>query len=158
MFDIGFSDIDGFAEDDLYAVGGKGDVWRYDGAAWRVCEFPSNWPLFTVCCAPDDQVYITGEGGTIFQGRGDTWRRIWQDEMTVPYNDSLWFDGKLWLASDYRLDVLEGGKVQRAEHQGERVPAFGNMDVADGILVVASLDTVRLFDGQSWRVLVRPYT
>jgi hypothetical protein len=157
MIDIGFWDIDGFAEDDIYAVGGKGDVWHYDGKTWRVCEFPSNWPLFTVCCAPDGHVYITGEGGTIFRGRGDVWRRIWQNDMMVPYNDSLWFEGKLWLASDYRLDVFDGNAVSRAEHEGERVPAFGHMDVADHILVVAGPDTVRLFDGKTWQVLVRPY-
>lgn len=157
LFDVGFRDIDGFAEDDLYAVGGRGDVWRYDGKIWRVCEFPSNWPLVTVCCAPDGQVYITGEGGTIFQGRGDVWKRVWQDDMMVPYNDSLWFQGKLWLASDYRLAVFENGTVERAQHDGENVPAFGHMDVADGILVVAGPDTVRLFDGTTWRVLVRPY-
>jgi hypothetical protein len=157
MFDIGFQDIDGFGADDLYAVGGKSDVWHYDGATWRVCDFLDHWPLFTVCCAPDGNVYVTGEGGTIFQGRGNTWKRIWQDDMVVPYNDSLWFDGKLWLASDYRLDVLEGGQVQRAEHEGERIPASGHMDVADGVLVVAGLETVRLFDGKTWRVLVRPY-
>lgn len=158
LFDMGFRDIDGFAEDDLYAVGGRGDVWHHDGKSWRVCEFPSNWPLFTVCCAPDGQVYITGEGGTIFQGRGDVWKRILEDDMMVPYNDSLWFQGKLWLASDYRLAVFENGKVERAQHRGEHVPAFGHMDVADGILVVASQDTVQLFDGTSWRVLVSPYS
>ncbi len=156
VFDIGFQDIDGFAENDIYAVGGKGDVWHYDGARWRACDFPSNWPLFTVCCAPDGHVYITGEGGTIFQGRRDTWRRIVQDEITVPYNDSLWFQGKLWLASDYRLSVLEGNSVTRPNYKGKPVPIFGHMDVSEGLLVVASPETVRLYDGTTWRLLVGP--
>ncbi len=150
---FGFHDIDGFAEDDLYAVGGKGDVWHYDSLRWSPCKFPSKLPLFTVCCAGDGQVYISGEGGTLFQGRGDTWRKIWKADMSIPYNDTRWFDGTLWLASDYVLDWLVDGQVGRANQLGAR----GHLDAADGILVVASLDEVRMFDGRLWRVLVRPF-
>ncbi|MGY8668952.1 hypothetical protein Q3C01_42235 [Bradyrhizobium sp. UFLA05-109] len=150
---IGFNDIDGFAEDDIYAVGGKGDVWHYDGRGWSQCRFPSRWPLFTVCCAGDDEVYISGEGGTLFAGRRDSWRRVHIWESTVPYNDARWFDGQLWLVSDYGLDRFVDGKVQRAH----RVGARGHMDTADGVLAVASLEDVQIFDGRSWRDIVRPY-
>lgn len=119
-------------------------------------KFPERQPLFTVCCAGDDQVYMTGEGGTVYRGKGDHWERLWKAEMTVPYNDARWFDDRQWLASDYRLDVLEGVAVEPARHGGERLPLHGHMDVADGLLVVASLDEVHAFDGKAWRVLLKP--
>ncbi len=30
----GFDDLDGFSEQDMYAVGGAGDVWHYNGEIW----------------------------------------------------------------------------------------------------------------------------
>lgn len=157
MLEVGFRDIDGFAEDDLYAVGGKGDVWHHDGNLWIPCEFPANLALFTVCCAGDGNVYISGEGGTLYQGRGDVWKRICKQEYTVPYNDSLWFGDRLWLASDYMLDWLVNGAVEHVEHGGRRVNARGHLDARDGILVVAGHDRVMQFDGTVWRDLVMPY-
>lgn len=157
MHDLGFRDIDGFAEDDLYAAGGLGDLWHYDGNAWSVCELPTNLPLHAVCCAGDGQVYLVGEGNTLLRGRGDTWREIRRAEETVPYNDARWFDGKLWLCSDYRLDVLEGGEVKRPEHNGGPVLLWGHMDAQDGVLMVAGQEGVHLYDGRDWRVIVQPY-
>lgn len=67
--DQGFSDLDAFSDQDIYAVGGQGDVWRYDGHKWNMCGFPSNEQLSTVVCAPDGHVYIGGEGGNLWVGR-----------------------------------------------------------------------------------------
>ncbi|QED70800.1 hypothetical protein FTV92_12950 [Escherichia coli] len=72
--DQGFSDLDAFSDQDIYAVGGQGDVWRYDGHKWNMCGFPSNEQLSTVVCAPDGNVYIGGEGGNIWVGRKNTGR------------------------------------------------------------------------------------
>jgi hypothetical protein len=63
--DQGFSDIDAFSETDMYAVGGSGDVWHYDGDKWMQLGFPSNVELATVTCAGDGNVYISGEGGSL---------------------------------------------------------------------------------------------
>jgi len=42
LFADGFYDMDGFSETDMYAVGGKGDIWHYDGTTWMQEGFPSN--------------------------------------------------------------------------------------------------------------------
>ncbi|HEX8610682.1 MAG TPA: hypothetical protein VF800_05280 [Telluria sp.] len=33
--DTGFLDIDGFSPTDIYAAGGHGDLWHYDGKIWK---------------------------------------------------------------------------------------------------------------------------
>lgn len=33
----------------------------------------------------------------------------------------------------------------------------GHMDARDGLLAIASTDTVMTFDGKEWRVIVAPY-
>jgi len=42
--EAGFSDIDGFSESDLYAAGGHGDVWHFNGQQWRAIAFPAIKP------------------------------------------------------------------------------------------------------------------
>ena len=40
---------------------------------------------------------------------------------------------------------------------GTPVVTCGHMDVRDGLLAIASTDTVLTFDGKDWRVIVAPY-
>lgn len=51
--EYGFDAIDGFAEDDIYAVGGNGDAWHYDGNLWAQFFLPADMPyesLIGVTC------------------------------------------------------------------------------------------------------------
>lgn len=153
----GFNDMDAFSESDMYAVGGHGDVWHFDGGQWKQMGFPSNVQLATVTCAGDGNVYISGEGGSLWVGRKSTWKRIHQGASRVLWNDVLWFDGKLWLASDYQLRVWNGKELETVTHEGEDVPIYGHMDARDGLLAVASPWSVMTFDGKAWRTIVAPY-
>jgi hypothetical protein len=153
----GFNDLDAFSESDMYAVGGHGDVWHFDGSAWRQMGFPTNEQLATVTCAGDGNVYITGEGGSLWVGQKSTWRLLEQRGSSVLCNDAVWFNGQLWMASDYQLRVWNGKAVVPPEHDGKPILASGHMDAYDGLLAVADLWTVSTFDGQQWRTVVAPY-
>ncbi|MCV4592615.1 hypothetical protein OFC51_26410, partial [Escherichia coli] len=65
--------VDGFSENDIYAAGGKGDVWNFDGDEWRQIHFPSNMLIESICCGQDGYVYIGAQSGTVFKGRKDQW-------------------------------------------------------------------------------------
>ncbi|MBO9688286.1 MAG: hypothetical protein J7598_16915 [Mitsuaria chitosanitabida] len=153
----GFTDLDAFSETDLYAVGGHGDVWHFDGQAWRQMRFPSNEQLATVTCGGDGQVYITSEGGSLWVGERSTWRLLERRGSSILWNDTRWFNDQLWLASDYQLRVWNGREIAVPEHEGKPVLASGHMDAHDGLLVVADLWTVSTFDGREWRKVVAPY-
>jgi hypothetical protein len=153
----GFQDLDAFSESDMYAVGGHGDVWHFDGREWRQMGFPTNERLATVTCAGDGNVYISSEGGSLWVGQHSTWRLLEQRGSSVQWNDVRWFDGKLWLASDYQLRVWNGREIVPPEHEGQTILASGHMDAHDGLLVIADLWTVSTFDGQTWRKVVAPY-
>lgn len=118
--DVGFNDIDGFAENDIYAVGDGGDVWHFDGVAWQQKGFPSNVSLATVTCGEDGNVYITGEGGSIWVGRDSTWKPIYEGKSTILWNDVVWFNDQLWLASDYRLRIWDGNNLVPPKMPTER--------------------------------------
>lgn len=153
----GFRDLDAFSPSDMYAVGGHGDVWHFNGREWRQMGFPTNEQLATVTCAGDGNVYITSEGGTLWVGQQSTWRELEKGGSSVLWNDTRWFDGKLWLASDYQLRVWNGREIVAPEHDGKPIIASGHMDAHDGLLVVADLWSVSAFDGQTWRKVVAPY-
>jgi len=155
---IGFYDMDGFSESDMYAVGGKGDIWSYDGTTWIQEGFPSNMQLNTVTCAGDGYVYVSGQGGILWRGRNSTWERLCKPEYTIPWNDVLWFEDKLWLASDYMLRIWDGKNlVPVTDHDGSELPFSGHMDARDGLLVIADSDNVMAYQNGHWRVLVAPY-
>lgn len=153
----GFNDMDAFSENDMYAVGGHGDVWHFDGAGWQQMGFPSNVRLATVTCAGDGRVYISGEGGSLWVGEHSTWEPLHRGSASVLWNDVLWFDNRLWLASDYQLRIWNGKALEPVSHEGRDIHLSGHMDARDGLLAIASLDAVKTFDGRAWRTLVAPY-
>jgi hypothetical protein len=155
---LGFRDLDGPNESLLYAVGGKGDVWRFDGQRWHQCDFPSNERLSTVTVAADGEVYITGEGGSLWIGREDSWRRAVPTGGWDFWEDSVWFANRLWLCSSYRLLTWNGSELVRPEYNGDVVPYVGSMAAGDGCLVIASGKYAHSFDGEHWRCLVAPYS
>jgi len=153
----GFEDMDAFSEHDMYAVGGHGDVWHFDGKRWSQMGFPSNVQLGTVTCAGDGQVYISGEGGSLWVGQKSTWKRIYEGGASVLWNDVLWFDGKLWLSSDFQFRIWDGKSVEPVSHEGRQLWLNGHMDARDGLLAVAGIEQVNVFDGKAWRTIVAPY-
>lgn len=89
----GFNDVDGFAEH-IYAVGGKGDVWRYVKGTWTRCGFPSNIDLERVCCGGDGNVYVSGVEGMTFVGKEDSWTALKNPQLSLPFEDMVWYDNK----------------------------------------------------------------
>ncbi|WP_036997238.1 beta propeller repeat protein [Metapseudomonas resinovorans] len=154
----GFLDIDGFSEQDMYAVGGRGDVWRYNGERWSQCAFPSNEQINTVLCAPDGNVYIGGEGCSLWVGKEHTWTKVYQGNSTILWNQLRWFNNQVWLCSDYQLRVWDGKAMQYVMDGDKKVVFNGHMDAYDGILVIAGSYRVDRFDGQQWHSIVKSYS
>lgn len=153
----GFDDMDAFSPDDMYAVGGHGDVWHFNGNTWKQMDFPSSVRLATVTCAGDGNVYISGEGGRLWVGRESTWTSIYKGGSSILWNDVAWFGGQLWLSSDYQFCIWNGKELVRVTHKGKSVAAGGHMDVRDGLLGIASPTHCWTFDGSEWRTIVAPY-
>lgn len=154
---LGFNDIDGPSERLLYAVGGKGDVWRYENQRWQQCAFPSNEQLGTVTVAGDGNVHISGEAGNLWVGEKDDWRLLERGNSSLLYNDSAWHRGELWLCSDYQLRVLKEGKLERPKFGEQDLHMAGHMDAYGDQLLIAGGGSAWLFDGRQWRCLVAPY-
>src|SRR5690554_2079001 len=156
--DMGFSDIHGPDESNMYAVGGCGDVWHHDGAKWQWCDFPSNEQLSAVVVAPNGDVYISGEGGSLWRGQLHTWEKIYTGGSSVLNKDLVWYQDQLWVSSDYQLKIWNGKELVRPLYNDKQIVMAGNMDVYENLLLVADLSTVMLFDGTDWHTIVKPYS
>ncbi|TLG77087.1 hypothetical protein [Culicoidibacter larvae] len=148
--DCGFEDIDGFSAQDVYAAGGKGDVWHYDGAAWNDCEFSTDDYIYAVCCAADGYVYI-GARSALWRGKSKRWEKLCDLPQREEINDMRWFAGKLWIAYDYTLHMWDGERLHtQISYKGECLPLSGSVDAVDDMLVVAGSYQVWTFDGTDW--------
>jgi len=160
--DSAFQDLAGLSEDDLYAVGSAGAVWRRKAGRWTQMPFPGNLRLHTVAVAPDGTTYITDIRGSVWKGRDQEWERIVQADNSLPYQDSVWFNGRLYCSNDSAgCFVLEDG-VMVGAHQAKRETMPANtavhaqrLDVSpDGKqLLIAGMYGATMYDGRNWNVL-----
>ncbi len=66
-----FSDVMGFSEDDVYAVGSQG-TYRYDGRNWKKIHLPSsNWQL-CIWGIDKNNFFVGAENGLIINFQGKT--------------------------------------------------------------------------------------
>jgi hypothetical protein len=151
--DEGFEDFDAFSDDDIYAVGGDGDVWHFDGRDWRQLDFPSNLETTAVCCAGDGLVYVGLEAGTVYRGRGDSWELIHEDDMTLPFKDMVWYDGKVWCTSDYGIWTIENGSLTTAPVKPGVKVCAGHLSTRDGVLLVAGYGGACFLKDGGWTTI-----
>lgn len=156
-----FYDLAGFSETDMYAVGGEGNVWHFDGKLWQQIAFPTNIELDTVVCAEDGNVYITDITCSIWVGRNSTWRKVCEEDMSLRFFDSAWFANRLWCANDYGMWVLEDDKLIPAQNAKEKpmpedmLGLCNRIDVSpDGRkMLICGPDGAAVYDGRLWNVL-----
>lgn len=149
----GFDDFDGWGENDIYAVGGLGDVWHFNGTDWRQIPFPSNYPTSAVCCGGDGNVYIATYNG-IFMGRENRWKNIGNIGTNLPIKDMVWYEDKVWCTNDYGLWTIDNGRVARADVPATVSACAGNLSGGDGVLLLAGLYGAVFKEDGEWNVIV----
>lgn len=156
-----FWDLAGFSEQDMYVVGRNGSVCHYNGSKWERITFPADSDLLTVVCGGDDQVYITDNNCSVWVGRNSTWKKLVEEDMSLSFFDSAWFDDRMWFTNDYGLWVLESEKLVLAKDaQHKPVPEeaailCGRLDVAhdNSRMLLCGQHGAAVYDGQNWEVL-----
>lgn len=148
-----FRDLAGFTEQELYAVGGGGDVWRMVGPVWKQCAFPTNKDMETVCCGGDGNVYVSGQMGTTYMGLGDRWTLVYDGNMSIPFKDMVWYDGRVWCTSDYGLWWIQDGKLVEAQVPPGIKGCSGYLAARDGILLVCGYGGAAFCEDGRWEII-----
>lgn len=152
----GFTSIDGFARNDVYAVGDDGEIWHFDGATWKQCESPTDQTLAEVRCV-DGKVWICGDGGLVLCGDKNGWHVVWDKKEP---SENWWslerFMGRLHLAGNEFLGVLEDGQVSEVDVGLKDSVTTMALHARDGVLWAFGEEDILSWDGGSWREWVAP--
>ncbi|AKQ63693.1 hypothetical protein A176_000605 [Myxococcus hansupus] len=103
--------IDGFATNDLYAVGHAGAVFHFDGAAWRSPETPTHAAQHQVVCHDDGLVYACG-AGTVLRGGTQGWQPLNTAEHTEDFWGMATLDGTIYLCTYRTLYRVVDGTLK----------------------------------------------
>lgn len=147
----GFNSIDGFNEQDIYAVGFGGEIWHYNGRVWQQLDSPSNLIFSNVKCVPPETVYICGQIGTLLRGRGNQWEIIEHEVTTGGFFGLEWFQNKLYVASSDNIFILEDDSLKPVETLKEKeLFTSGHLHSNDSILLSVGSKHLVYTDGKSW--------
>jgi len=154
-----FSDVDGFAENDIYVVGNTGQVYNYNGKDWQKKSLPTDIDFQSVCCAGDGFVYISGMHGATYKGRGDQWECLYKGHleenpmsgMVLGFKDMVWYEDRVWCTSDYGLWTIKDDKLEEADVPGFVLGCMGNLSAADGVLLLAGHGGAAFLENGQWQ-------
>jgi hypothetical protein len=144
--------IDGFAADDIYAVGDGGALWHWDGQAWRSLSSQTNLPLYCVRCLSNGQVVAAGSGGTILVGAANA---PWQDvsdtaQCNDVYQNVVEFKGQIYLSATDQLMTLQGSTLSEVNPNVRGSKAYYAMDADHDSLWVVGDEAALRYDGKKW--------
>jgi hypothetical protein len=146
----GFNSIDGFNEQDIYAVGFDGEVWRYHGEAWEKIDSPTALALQRVKCIPPDTVYACGQGGALVRGNGQAWEVIAHQATDANFWGLEWFDGKLYVASSDTVYALVRDKLVPVDMGFASPITCGYLHADDGVMWSIGRKDLAHTDGKAW--------
>ena len=155
----GFLSLDGFDEKEIYSVGYRGDIWRFDGSKWNKIESPTNVLLETITCAFDGQVYIGGDDGTILIGRYETWKFLEQEITDDHIMSSVYFGDRAYFSTETGIIFSFDGKNFEDVTPSDKLKWFGTTGYLasnDKKLLSIGMSDILTFDGKKWRRIKDP--
>lgn len=147
------NDLDGFSQQEIYAVGDRGRVFCLAGNNWKVFDSITNVSLEKIKCSNDGFAYVVGDKGTLLRGRNDKWE-LWATLEDEGGNDRLWsvniFQDEIYCCTAYDLyKVVDNTfiKIQiPIRREGSYLDLIRGMD---SLWILAS-NQLLSFDGISW--------
>lgn len=148
---VGFEAIAGFNEQNIYAVGWRGEIWQRSDTQWIQHDSPVNIILTGVCCADDGYVYACGQNGTLIKGRNDQWEVIDHALPSEDFWDIHAFGDCVFVASFGGLFRILNNIVEPVEFGGDAPSTCHRLTSAEGVLWSVGAEDVFSFDGATWQ-------
>jgi hypothetical protein len=151
MAHAGFRDIDGFSEQDIYACGGRGDLWWFNGSAWINQDCPTDANLERMVCAPDGNVYVTTNRPMLVIGRANQWRTVDIDIGDQLLQEIVCYGSRVLVSTDDTILEVTGGTARPLDLGLPEMTLYTHLAAGDGILVVAGEREAFQHDGKRWK-------
>jgi hypothetical protein len=152
---IGFEDIGGYEEKEMYAVGWGGEIWWRDAGKWKRIDSPTSTNLRALCCT-DDGVYVVGHDGTMIRGRRDSWEVI-ETQRKENLMDVAEYDGQIYVCTDFRLLKLTSDGLVNETNFEDKMDQPSTclylLKTTDGLISIGQKDVFRQ-QNAAWNRLV----
>lgn len=148
----GFNSIHGLDEQDMFAVGFEGEIWRCREGKWSAIDSPTNVMLNIVEVVRPNLAYACGLMGTLLRGEGDAWRPIEHDATEESFIAMAYFRDQLYLSDGDTVFVLKDDESLTAVDFGEgQSREVGHFHSANGALwAFGPRLMMRTTDGVIW--------
>lgn len=146
---FGFESIDGFSQQEIYAVGWEGEIWQFDGSIWTPRDSGTNVILQEVVCADNGKVYAIGRGRKLVVGRAESWQTIDLD-LPVELCGLAWFQGVLYACSSRDVFTWDGFTFSPLPIAGDRPATLQYLNSGEGGLCAVGPKDLFRFDGTAW--------
>lgn len=148
----GFNSVAGLSPEAVFAVGFHGEVWFYNGSAWRQLDSPTSVALQRVLVLPSGHAVICGANGVLLQGLPDALAPIQNDVTMDNLYGLAWFKDRVFVASMKKLFVIGPDGLEPVDVGLEGPLTFGSLDASEDVLWSAGAKhLLRSTDGVSWQ-------
>jgi hypothetical protein len=151
---VGFEDVGGYDENEMYAVGWGGEIWWRDHGKWRQVDSPTSVNLRALYC-DEENVYVVGRDGTMLKGRRDVWSLI-DTGRSENLMDVATYDGVVFVTTDFRiLKLTDGGLINDTDFAAGDAPktCLYLLRAENGLISLGTKDLFRRIAGV-WTRLV----
>ena len=153
----GFLSVDGFDENEVYAVGHGGEIWLFNGKKWKQIESPTNLNLSCVRCTPWGSVFACGAAGVILRGRGNTWVQLEQDITDETVESLAALGGSAYFCTeDGAVFVLHNQTFEQIQIDKKRTVTTGFLASNGTTLLSVGTSDIYTYDSKSWKRLPNP--
>lgn len=149
-----FLDFDGFSDQAIYACGGAGDLFAFDGAVWRRQDVPTNARLEKLCCAADGKVYVVSNANSVVVGDGGSWRMFEQHMPNEMIESIIRLEDGLIASSNRGVYELKEGRLRPASFSLPSMDSYAHLAAGDGILVIGGAHEAYYRATGSWRQII----
>lgn len=151
---IDILDINGLAQNDLYAVGADGFIAHYDGTKWTTLQCQTQACLHGIFAVSQEEVWIAGSRGTLLKGNVNTgFAAVVKRGMSADFYGVAKYDQQVFIGASDGLYRLEGtDAVVAGPSRDVGIAAVADVEVKDGVLWALASKHLLRFDGASWEV------
>lgn len=141
--------LDGFTDDELYAVGFGGQAWARVNQVWEPLDVGVNTVLTSVHCSEHGDVHAAGHRGVLIRGRGAMWEVLPQD-MKKDIWGLAWFGGQLYVSTLSGLYRLVDDLLEPVDFGADPPKTTYRLSAANGVLWSIGAKDLMAFDGVRW--------
>jgi hypothetical protein len=155
----GFNSIHGVSPSAVYAVGFEGEIWFYNGNAWKQLSSPTSVVLNRVVATPNGFAIICGAAGIVLQANADQAVTVKNDVTQDNLYGLTIFQGKVYVSSLTALFELTADGLQSIDvaldGSSEGPLTFGHLDANEKTMwSVGAKHLLRTEDGIAWELVI----